>query len=104
MVQQWSLGVQRQIFRNMVGEISYVGTKGDHLIRPVDINYPSPADVNRVGLANANTVRPFLGYRRIQYRETSAKSRYHGLLSSMSLSLCDWGDFDGELHVQQDAD
>jgi hypothetical protein len=68
----------------MVGEISYVGTKGDHLIRPVDINYPSPADVNRVGLANANTVRPFLGYRRIQYRETSAKSRYHGLLSSMT--------------------
>jgi hypothetical protein len=68
----------------MVAEISYVGTKGDHLIRPIDINYPSPADVNRVGLANANTVRPFLGYRRIQWRETSAKSRYHGLLSSLT--------------------
>src|SRR5215213_7372062 len=84
MIQQWSFGVQRQIFRNLVGEISYVGTKGDHLIRPLDINYPSPADVNRVGLANANTVRPFLGYRRIQWRETSAKSRYHGMLSAVS--------------------
>lgn len=84
MVQQWSLGVQREVFRNMVAELSYVGTKGDHLIRPVDINYPSPADVNRVGLANANTVRPFLGYRRIQFRETSAKSRYHGMLSSLT--------------------
>ena len=84
MIQQWSLGIQRQILRNMVGEISYVGTKGDHLIRPVDINYPDPADVNREGLANANRVRPFLGYRRIQYRETSAKSRYHGMLSSMT--------------------
>ena len=41
-------------------------------------------DVNRVGLANANTVRPFLGYRRIQYRETSGKSRYHGMLSSIT--------------------
>lgn len=83
-IQQWSLGVQRQLFRNMVGEISYVGTKGDFLIRPVDINYPDPEDVNRVTLANANTVRPFLGYRRIQYRETSGKSRYHGMLSSMT--------------------
>ncbi|HYK20487.1 MAG TPA: carboxypeptidase regulatory-like domain-containing protein [Pyrinomonadaceae bacterium] len=84
MIQQWSLGIQREIFRNMVAEISYVGTKGDHLIRPIDINYPSPADVNRVGLANANTVRPFLGYRRIQWRETSAKSRYHGMLSALT--------------------
>jgi hypothetical protein len=84
MIQQWSLGIQREIRRNMVAELSYVGTKGDHLIRPLDINYPSPADVNRVGLANANTVRPFLGYRRIQWRETSAKSRYHGMLSSLS--------------------
>jgi hypothetical protein len=84
MIQQWSLGIQREIRRNMVAEISYVGTKGDHLIRPLDINYPSPADVARVGLANANTVRPFLGYRRIQWRETTAKSRYHGMLSSLS--------------------
>ena len=83
-IQQWSLGVQRQIFRNMVGEVSYVGTKGDFLIRPVDINYPDPEDVSRVTLTNANTVRPFLGYRRIQYRETSGKSRYHGMLSSMT--------------------
>ncbi len=84
MIQQWSLGVQHELFRNAVVDLSYVGTKGDHLIRPVDINYPSPADVNRVGLGNANTVRPFLGYRRIQYRETSARSRYHGMLSSFT--------------------
>ncbi|HEU4433574.1 MAG TPA: TonB-dependent receptor [Pyrinomonadaceae bacterium] len=84
MTQQWSFGIQRELIRNLVAEISYVGTKGDHLIRPLDINYPSPADVNRVGLANANTVRPFLGYRRIQWRETTAKSRYHGMLSSVT--------------------
>ena len=84
MIQQWSLGIQREIRRNMVAELSYVGTKGDHLIRPLDINYPSPAAVNSVGLANANTVRPFLGYRRIQWRETTARSRYHGLLSTLS--------------------
>lgn len=84
MVQQWSLGVQHEVFRNAVAELSYVGTKGDHLIRPININYPQVADVNRVGLANANTVRPFLGYSTITWRETSAKSRYHGMLSSFS--------------------
>lgn len=83
-VQQWSLGVQHEVFRNAVADISYVGTKGDHLIRPVNINYPQPADVNRVGIANANTVRPFLGYSTINMRETSARSRYHGLLSSFN--------------------
>jgi len=84
MIQQWSFGVQHEVFRNAVADLSYVGTKGDHLIRPVDINYPSPAVVNQFGLANANARRPYLGYRRIQYRETSAKSRYHGMLSSFS--------------------
>lgn len=83
-VQQWSLGVQHELFRNAVVDLSYVGTKGDHLIRPVNINYPQVAAVNSVGLANANTVRPFLGYSTISYRETSAKSRYHGMLSSFN--------------------
>jgi hypothetical protein len=84
MIQQWSVGVQREVFRNAVAELSYVGTKGDHLIRPLDINQPQPADVARVGIANVNTVRPFLGYQRITWRETSGISRYHGMLSSFS--------------------
>ncbi|MGH9941806.1 MAG: carboxypeptidase regulatory-like domain-containing protein [Pyrinomonadaceae bacterium] len=83
-VQQWSLGVQHEVFRNAIAELSYVGTKGDHLIRQRDINFPLPADLARVGIANINTVRPFLGYSTINYRETSAKSRYHGLLSSFA--------------------
>jgi carboxypeptidase family protein/TonB-dependent receptor-like protein len=82
MIQQWSLGAQHEVFRNAVVELSYVGTKGDHLIRPLDINFPQPVDTARVGLANANSVRPFRGYARITWRETSGKSRYHGLLSS----------------------
>ncbi len=86
-IQQWSVGVQHEVFRNAVAELSYVGTKGDHLIRPININYPQVADVNRVGLPNANTVRPFLGYSTITWRETSAKSRYHGMLSSFNYRL-----------------
>jgi hypothetical protein len=86
-VQQWSIGIQHAIFRNTIVDISYVGTKGDHLIRGLNINYPQVADVNRVGLANANTVRPFVGYSTITWRETSAKSRYHGMLSSINYRL-----------------
>ena len=83
-IQQWSVGVQHEVFRNAVAELSYVGTKGDHLIRPLDLNFPQPAAVAARGLANANLDRPFLGYARITWRETSGKSRYHGMLSSFS--------------------
>jgi hypothetical protein len=83
-MQQWSFGVQHEVIRNVVAEVSYVGTRGDHLIRPVNINYPQVADVNRVLLANANTVRPYRGYSTITMRDTTAKSRYHGFLSTVS--------------------
>lgn len=88
-VQQWSLGVQREMFRNAVIDVSYVGTKGDHLIRDLNINQPHPADVLRVGTGNRNTVRPFLGYGAITFRETSAVSRYHGMLSSFTYRFSD---------------
>lgn len=83
-VQQWSLGIQRELLRRGVLDISYVGTKGDRLIRQRNLNLPQPADTLRVGTGNRNTVRPFLGYGTINYRETSAKSRYHGFLSSFN--------------------
>ena len=31
--QVWSIGIQREVFKNAVVDLSYVGTKGDHLIR-----------------------------------------------------------------------
>jgi len=59
-------------------ELSYVGSRGDGLIRPVDINRPQPADVVRLG--GENVARPFPGYGGITMRETTARARYHGLL------------------------
>ena len=82
--QQWSLGIQREIFPNGVIDIAYVGTKGDFLIRRRNINFQTPADIVRVGTALAGTLRPFLSYGAITYIETSARSRYHGLLSSFN--------------------
>jgi hypothetical protein len=80
--QQWNVGVQRQIYTRGVVDVSYVGSHGDHLIRPIDINYPQPADVLRVGSAAVNLVRPYAGYGSITQRETTARANYWGLLSS----------------------
>jgi hypothetical protein len=85
--QVWSLGLQREIFKNAVIDVSYVGTKGDHLIRPTNINFVRPADVVRVGAANINVARPYIGWTDIIYYETSAISRYHGLLTSFNYRL-----------------
>jgi hypothetical protein len=82
--QQWSLGIQRELIRNGVLDVAYVGTKGDNLIRRRNINFQQPADIVRVGTSNAGQLRPYLGYAAITYIETSAKSRYHGLLSSFT--------------------
>jgi len=75
-------GVQRQLYTRGVLDVSYVGSHGDHLIRPIDINYPQPADVLRVGSASVNLVRPYAGYGSITQRETTARANYWGLLSS----------------------
>ena len=59
-----------------------VGTSavaGDHLLRYVDINQPQPANQ---GEPPPNLVRPFPGYDEIVMRETTARSRYHGLVAS----------------------
>ena len=78
--QQWNVGVQRQLYARGVVDVSYVGSAGDNLIQPVQINQAQPADVVRTGVLNA--ARPFTGFGNIQMRQTTARSRYHGLLFS----------------------
>jgi len=90
--QVWSLGIQRQVFKNAVIDISYVGTKGDHLIRRRNINFVTPTTAIAAGAtasnaANTNAFRPYIGFSNILYYETSAISRYHGLLSSFNYRL-----------------
>jgi hypothetical protein len=90
-IQQWSVGIQREVFKNAVVDVSYVGTKGDKLIRRRNINFVTPADVlaneQQTGILNGTNIRPYLGYSTITYIETSARSRYHGLLSSFNYRL-----------------
>jgi hypothetical protein len=79
-MQQWNVGMQHQLYERGAIDISYVGSHGDHLIRPIDINYPQPQDVLRLG--SVNLARPYLGYGAITLRETTARSNYWGILTS----------------------
>jgi hypothetical protein len=79
--QQWNLGVQRQLYARGVIDVGYVGSAGDNLIQPVQINNPQPQDVIAAG-GVLNAARPYRGYGAIQMRQTTAKSRYNGMLVS----------------------
>ena len=99
LIQQWSLTWQQELFRNALVEVGYAGSAGNHLIRPVDINAPTPQEVLNAsaGIASCdlalggnpnnctNKARPYRGFGAITDRQTSATSRYHGLLTSFRL-------------------
>jgi hypothetical protein len=100
-IQQWALSWQQELFRNALVEVGYAGSAGNHLIRPVDINAPTPQEIIAAskGVAGCDTAlassnnpancinlaRPFRGFGAITDRQTSATSRYHGLLTSFRL-------------------
>lgn len=100
-IQQWSFTWQQELFRNALVEVGYAGSAGNHLIRPVDLNAPTPQEIiaASVGIATCdqalnasnnpnnciNRARPFRGFGSIVDRQTSATSRYHGLLTSFRL-------------------
>jgi hypothetical protein len=82
---QWNVGLTRRLLRRGSLELTYVGSRGDDLIRPTDINYPQPSDVVslQTSVPNAvNPARPFRSYGSITFRETTARARYHGLLTA----------------------
>ncbi|HZJ30829.1 MAG TPA: carboxypeptidase regulatory-like domain-containing protein [Vicinamibacterales bacterium] len=79
--QHWNIGFERELYAGGLLDAGYIGGRGDHLLRYVDINQPQPSAL--IGHSSAvNTVRPFPGYRSIVLRETTAKSRYQGLVTS----------------------
>jgi hypothetical protein len=87
---QWNVGITRRVATWMTAEASYVGSHGDNLIRPTDINYPDPARVVQLQTTVAgavNPVRPYQSYGAITFRETTARSNYHGLLTSTKVDI-----------------
>jgi Carboxypeptidase regulatory-like domain/TonB-dependent Receptor Plug Domain len=90
-LQQWSLGIDRQISKTMVVNVSYVGTKGTHLIGIVDLNTVQPGLAYSSGLVPTTTtftsanetilnqLRPYKGYNAIGAIEPWFNSNYNSL-------------------------
>ncbi|HSC28470.1 MAG TPA: carboxypeptidase regulatory-like domain-containing protein [Vicinamibacterales bacterium] len=86
----WSVSVQRELPWQLFGEIGYVGSRGQNLLRQPDINQPSfealsgNAALPSAQRANTNFLRPYKGYSVIQMRISDAKSSYHAMQLFMS--------------------
>jgi hypothetical protein len=81
----WSLSVQRELPGGLFGEIGYVGSKGQNLLRQPDINQPAfdvlaaNAALPAAQRAAVNFLRPYKGYSIIQARLSDGESKYNAL-------------------------
>jgi Carboxypeptidase regulatory-like domain len=76
---QYSLGLQRELPKGMLLEISYVGNLGRHLLREPNINFPNLALVAANPTASPNAFVPYLGYSTIQQYLSDSTSNYNAL-------------------------
>lgn len=74
---QYSLGLQRELFKNTFMEIAYVGNSSHNLLRQVNINLPLPRFARNGGTLARNFYRPFRGYGNINERRTDADANYN---------------------------
>lgn len=74
---QYSLGVQRELFKNTFVEVAYVGNTSHHLLRQVNVNLPTPRFARNGGTLPRNFYRPFRGYGNITERRTDADANYN---------------------------
>jgi hypothetical protein len=86
MVQSYSLGIQRQLTVGMALSVSYVGTRGTHLDRGIQLNYPAPRPMAGASIPRLNTrtiaieqIAPYRGWSAITQRQNTAASTYHSM-------------------------
>ena len=74
-INQWSFGIQRETARNLVVDLSYLGSEGHKL--------PIGSNINQafLGPGSVNSRRPFQGFGDITggYIQSIGNSNYHGL-------------------------
>jgi len=81
----WSVSYQRELRWGLFGEVAYVGSRGQHLLRQPDINQPSfealeaNARLPEAQRAATNFLRPYAGYSEIRMVLSDADSSYHAM-------------------------
>jgi hypothetical protein len=76
-VNQWGLSVQQALPSGFLGTLSYVGSKGTHLLQTSYVNVENPL----TGL------RPYPAFSQIPWRGTTGNSEYEALSVSLKRSL-----------------
>ena len=85
-VQNYNLNIQRELFRNAVFEIGYVGSHGTRLFRYRDINQPVNPSVSSARPFDNGPFAPSGGtFFYVNQLETTAISNYNALQTSFSL-------------------
>ncbi|MDR3735319.1 MAG: carboxypeptidase regulatory-like domain-containing protein, partial [Acidobacteriaceae bacterium] len=78
-VDNFSLGVQRELPWSMLLETTYVGNLAHHLLRQPNINAPTPAQVASNTSYSANYFNPYLGFTSISQNRADSNSNYNAL-------------------------
>jgi hypothetical protein len=78
-VDQYSLGVQRELPLGFLMETTYVGNVGHHLLRQPNINYPSLASVAANPTYSSNYFNPYKGFGAINQNRSDSNSNYNAL-------------------------
>jgi hypothetical protein len=78
MVQQWSLGVQRDLGSKWLGEVDYVGTKSTH--NNLIFDYNQPLIVNNV----VTPTVPYPNFGQVEYTAPIGYGNYNGLQASLT--------------------
>lgn len=100
--QQFSLDVQQQLAPNLVLDMSYVGSRGTHLLGLVDLNQPQPGAYRSLGIATVtrsntallNQIRPYKGWDAINAVEPWFNSNYHSFQVALQKRFQDGSLFD----------
>ena len=82
-VQQWSLGIQRQIAQQWAAEVDYVGTKSTHLDVIRDYNQPFISGGVSTGVV------PYSNFGQIEYTSPIGFGNYNGLQASLTRRFSD---------------
>jgi hypothetical protein len=76
-VSQWGLSVQQALPRELVGTLSYVGSKGTHLLTTSYLNL----------IDSATGLRPNAAFSQVEYRGNDSNSFYEGFVASLQRSF-----------------
>jgi hypothetical protein len=78
-IEQYSLGVQRELPLGALLEATYVGNVGHHLLRQPNVNQPSLAQVAANPSNSSNYYNPFQGFGSISQNRSDSNSNYNAL-------------------------